>query len=412
MHITHLSLTQFRNYSRLELELSPGTTLLYGDNAQGKTNLLESIYYLATTRSPFADQDSQLTNWDAINEVDPVIVGRIRATVQSGAETYELETRLIHERKAKRQGEGLSFRREVLISHRKVRLMDILGKLRVVLFLPSDMQLITGSPAKRRRYLDITLCQIDPIYCRALSQYNKILEQRNALLRQISEGGARPDVLPVFSDKLVVLGSQIFHRRSAFLQHMAKFAHRIHYEQLANQNETIRLGYQPRLQNPRLVSREANGQTAVLDGEWLMDQSLELIQSTFHDSLNKALKIDLARGSTTVGPHRDDWFIDVNGRNLGQYGSRGQQRSALLGLKLAEIEWMRHQTDETPLLLLDEVVAELDEKRRSALLSTVLNSNQAILTATDPNMFTDGFLEKATCLRVVNGRVDTVQHIT
>ena len=402
MHITHLSLTNFRNYSRLELDLPPKATLLYGHNAQGKTNLLEAIYYLATTRSPHADQDSQLLNWDAAQLDDPVVVGRLVAQVASQQGNTQLEMRLIQERKNGRNA-GHSFRREVLVNRRKVRLMDLLGHLRVVLFVPQDVQIITGSPAKRRRYLDITLCQIDPLYCRALSDYNKVLEQRNALLRQLAEGGGNREILSIFDEKLVQLGSQVFARRTAFLSVIARETQRIYYEELTQGNETIRLSYLPRLQVEG-SSRTEDATDLVALGKWI-ETNPEAVSERFAKATKEAYIADVGRGSTNVGPHRDDWRIWINGRNLSSYGSRGQQRSAILALKMAEIIWMTKLTGESPILLLDEVVAELDEHRRALLLHYVQQSTQAVLTATDPNMFTADFLENSTSMHVVNGRV-------
>ncbi|HQF69891.1 MAG TPA: AAA family ATPase [Promineifilum sp.] len=181
MQVRRLSLTNFRNYARLELDLPAGVVLLHGDNAQGKTNLLEAIYFLATTRSPHASIDQQLLNWDALQGDDPVVAGRIVADVLRPDGPRHLEMRLIIEERGAwtSNGQG-TFRREALINRRKVRLMDLLGQLRVVLFLPEDVELATGPPANRRRYLNITLCQVDAEYCRELSNYNKVLEQRNA----------------------------------------------------------------------------------------------------------------------------------------------------------------------------------------------------------------------------------------
>lgn len=404
MYISHLSLTNFRNYGRLELDLSPGATLLYGQNAQGKTNLLEAIYYLATTRSPHAEYDNQLLNWDAAQSEEPLAVGRLVAQVQTAVELKRLEMRLILERNGRtRQG---SFRREVLVERRKMRLMDLLGHLRVVLFLPEDVQMITGSPGDRRRYMDITLCQIDAAYCRALSQYNKVLEQRNALLRQIAEGSGSLDVLPVFTDKLVSLGSQILRRRALFLAELARETQRVHYELLTNGRETIRVQYLPRLASNGMVEEES-----VALGEWLQtaEASPTIIKTRLAEALRQTQPADIARGATSVGPHRDDWRFLLNGRALSSYGSRGQQRTAILALKMAEINWMTAVTGEQPILLLDEVMAELDAQRRAALLQTVQSAQQALLTATDPTMFTGDFLSKAVSLEVANGRVSHTQ---
>jgi DNA replication and repair protein RecF len=404
MHITHLSLTNFRNYGRLELDLPQKATLLHGNNAQGKTNLLEAIYYMATTRSPHADQDSHLLNWDAAQLDEPVIVGRIVAHVVTKQGRQQIEMRLIQERKSGSRN-GQSFRREVLVNRRKVRLMDLLGNLRVVLFLPQDVQLITGPPSARRRYLDITLCQIDPIYCRALSDYNKVLEQRNALLRQIAEGNGSRDLLSIFDEKLIKLGSQIFGIRSTFIADMAREAQRIYYEELTSGGETIRLNYLPRL--VMKGSGRVDGVSDLVELGKQIESHLETITEQFAEAVASSYAADVARGSTSVGPHRDDWRFWLNGRNLGSYGSRGQQRSAILALKMAEINWMKQQTGETPVLLLDEVVAELDEQRRALLLHYVQQSSQAILTATDPGMFTTDFLRNSTSMTVHSGQIQT-----
>lgn len=411
MQITHLSLTNFRNYGRLELSLPQGPTLLYGNNAQGKTNLLEAIYYLATTRSPHAANDAQLLNWEAAQSGESVVVGRLVATLVTEQEEHQLELRLIQEQKPlPSRNRNFSFRRQALVDRRKVRLMDMLGTLRVVLFLPEDMQLLTGSPANRRRYLDITLCQIDKVYCRTLSDYNKVLEQRNALLRQIAEGEAKQDVLPVFTERLVELGSAIFSRRAKFIAHMSRETQRIHYEALTNGQESIKLLYLPRLfaKNSKISAANAHSSTGLTD--WLETHAgqSEKITDHFAKLVEESLSTDIARGATTVGPHRDDWSFYLNGRSLGSFGSRGQQRSAILALKMGEINWMTAVTGERPVLLLDEVVAELDNRRRTALLAYVLKTTQAILTATDPGMFTDNFLQNATRMQVENGRINVL----
>ncbi len=411
MHITHLSLTNFRNYGRLELSLPQGPVLLYGNNAQGKTNLLEAIYYLATTRSPHADNDAQLLNWTAAQAEEPVTVGRLVATVATAQQTHHLEMRLIQEQKAvSSRNRNYSFRREALLDRRKVRLMDLLGALRVVLFLPEDVQLLTGSPANRRRYIDITLCQIDPVYCRTLSNYNKVLEQRNAVLRQIAEEQTGRDVLPIYTEKLVTLGSEIFLRRAKFLDNISRETQRIHYETLTEGRESIRLVYLPRfnIKKSKIASRDDLNPRAL--GEWLeihQGQS-ERVTERFAKLLEESLATDIARGATTIGPHRDDWSFQLNGRSLGSFGSRGQQRTAILALKMGEINWMTTVTGERPILLLDEVVAELDEQRRSALLNSITETTQAILTATDPGMFTETFLRQATRMEVENGRINVM----
>ncbi len=411
MQVRRLSLTNFRNYARLELDLPGGVVLLHGDNAQGKTNLLEAIYFLATTRSPHATQDQQLVNWDAMQSDEPVVVGRLVADVARPDGPRHLEMRLIIEERGAwaLNGQG-AFRREALINRRKVRLMDLLGQLRVVLFLPEDVELATGPPANRRRYLNITLCQVDADYCRELSTYNKVLEQRNALLRRMAEGQTRgaADVLEILTDKLIEPGSRVLQRRATFITEMARMAQDIYFQDLIGGKESLRLGYLP--------GWPANGRKTtddlLRDGDWLQANATPaVVAERFAAELAAARPADLARGASTVGPHRDDWAIVVNGKNLGLFGSRGQVRTAILALKLAEIGWMKATTADTPILLLDEVSAELDQNRRAALLAYVLEqargqgTAQAILTSTDPGLFTGEFLGQATVLAVSEGRV-------
>ncbi|GMQ79537.1 MAG: DNA replication/repair protein RecF [Anaerolineae bacterium] len=417
MLIQHLSLTNIRNYSRLELDLSPGSTLLHGDNAQGKTNLLEAIYYLATTRSPQAERDRQLINWDADDPGEPIVVGRLVTHLSTLQGDIELEMRLIRELN---RGNP-SFRREALVNRRKVRLMDLIGNLRVVLFLPEDVQIITGSPSQRRRYIDITLCQTDRDYCRALSDYNKTLEQRNALLRRIAETGSGMDLLPVYDENLAKLGSVIFLKRGYFISKLAVEAQRVHFEELTDGKETLALGYLPRLSLPRprlpqpderskSQANQGPNKQAIEDYKWLQDQSnWDHLFERFLEELTKIRDGEIASGMTRIGPHRDDWRLWVNGREMSAFGSRGQQRSGILAIKLAEILWMESQTGDKPVLLLDEVVAELDETRRALILAAVTNASQSILTATDPGMFTNSFLEQAALMRVDAGRISQDQ---
>ena len=417
MQVRRLSLTNFRNYARLELDLPGGVVLLHGDNAQGKTNLLEAIYFLATTRSPHASQDQQLINWDAMQTDDPVVVGRLVADVARADGPRLLEMRLILEERGAwaLNGQG-SFRREALVNRGKVRLMDLLGHLRVVLFLPEDVDLATGPPANRRRYLNITLCQVDRDYCRELSTYNKVLEQRNALLRRMAEGQTRgaADVLQILTEKLIEPGSRVLQRRAVFVTEMARLAQDIYFQDLIGGKESLRLGYLP---GWNANGRSGDGSRAMTDpllrdGDWLQENANPAaIAERFAAELAAARPADLARGASTVGPHRDDWAIVVNGKNLGQFGSRGQVRTAILALKLAEIGWMKATTADTPILLLDEVSAELDQNRRAALLAHVVEqvrgqgTAQAILTSTDPGLFTADFLAEATVLAVREGRV-------
>ena len=413
MFIQHLSLTGFRNYGRLELDLLPGTTILFGDNAQGKTNLLEAVYYLATTRSPYSDSDQQIINWDINLPEEPVVVARLVATIQYDASLPNneqnqktIELRLIREN---RNGSS-SFRREAVVDHKKVRLMDLLGQLKAVLFLPSDLELITGSPSARRRYIDITLCQTDSVYCRTLSGYNKLLEQRNASLKKLAETGRGKDVVNILSERLASTAAEIFARRALFMHYLGKEVSRTHYEELTAGKETAKLGYLPRLtSNPRRTGKGNQNQSADLleVANWLLENAEDrnLIAKRYLEILQLTFDRDVASGNTTAGPHRDDWCFWVNGRHAGQFGSRGQQRTAMLALKIAEIRRMVYETGETPVLLLDEVASELDEHRRQLLLAQVTQSGQALLTTTSLDILPDSFSSQCATIQIVNGHI-------
>ncbi len=421
MVISHLSLTAFRNYSRLEQDFSDGVTILYGDNAQGKTNLLESIYYLATTRSPYAETDQQIINWDVNDPEEPIVVARLVATVESGpttppdhaesettATTKTIELRLIRELK----NGGVSFRREAVIDRRKVRLMDLLGELRVVLFLPTDLELITGAPAARRRYLDIMMCQADGVYLRNLSAYNKILDQRNAALKTCAETGRGKEVINLLSDRLAETAAEIFCRRARFMHDLAQETSIIHYENLTGGKETIKLSYLPRLTKEK-IGRGANANNAELQksADWLNEHSdsVEAVNQKYLEILQLTLDSDLASGVTQAGPHRDDWRFWVDGRHLAHFGSRGQQRTAMLALKIAEIKRLTKEAGDPPILLLDEVASELDEHRRLLLLDQISNSGQALLTTTDLSFFSSAFLNESSTIQVSNGLLTNLE---
>ena len=405
MRLTHLSLTNFRNFARLELDLPTGVTLLHGNNAQGKTNFLEAIYYMATTKSPHTNTDHQMLNWDAGQYGEPIVVGRLVAHIETQDGLRHLEMRLISDR----QGINTSFRREALVDRRKVRLMDLLGNLRVVLFVPEDMNLITGSPSARRRYLDITLCQSDTVYCRTLSQYNKLLEQRNALLRQLAENGTRkaPELLSIYSDQLVGLGAKIFARRAVFMRDLAREVQRVHYEMLTGGQETIRLAYLPRLQQKSSSNGSDEDKPLIEEALWLEEHADDMtaVSQHYREALINVQAEELRRGMTLLGPHRDDWRFWVNERSLSYYGSRGQQRSAVLALKMGEIAWVSAETNDKPLLLLDDVMAELDPRRRELLISSLDLSEQAFITSADVSIFSTDFLSNIHVLRVDDGRI-------
>ncbi len=406
MHIRYLSLTNFRNYARLELTLPERPLLLYGANAQGKTSLLEAVYLLATGSSPLTARDRQIIRWNA--EAEGLPYTRVWAEIVSRRQVQELE--VVIERKPLANG-SVRTQKTIRVDRNRKRRADLAGRLNVVLFMPQDVELVSGPPSGRRRYLDDTLCQVDAAYCDALEKYTEALRQRNAALRYIRDEGGAPSQLTPFEQMLAQQGVVVASGRRRLITALSQRAHRIH-QQLTGGAEWLRLAYQPNF-DP----------TAPPNGEYQMglgfhDQgpppgmgAEELVQA-FQQALLARRQEEIARGMTVTGPHRDELrFIagspaqGTHEVDLGIYGSRGQQRTTVLSLKLAELEWMREQTQETPVLLLDEVLAELDATRRGFLLAQVDSVEQGLLTATDPEMFSPEFREQAELWKVQAGVV-------
>jgi len=386
MHIRQLSLTNFRNYTRLELTLPARVVLLHGANAQGKTNLLEAIYYLATSRSPHATSDRELINWIADQE-EMLPYTRLMSEVAQGDRSRQIEIVLQKEPVGgSGNGERTRLRKQIRVDKAKRRAMDLVGQINVVLFMPQDMALVDGPPSGRRRYLDVALCQVDPAYCRALSRYNRVLAERNALLRQWHERRRDPDELAYWNEQLMGYGVTVMLRRRDAVIELDQRATQLHHL-LSGGAERLRLVYEATLP----ISPQDDA--AHLDSAY----RAELIQYR---------QREIERGMTLIGPHRDEIRFLVNDQiDLGKFGSRGQQRTAVVALKLAEVDWMRQRTGEWPILLLDEVLSELDAERREFLLAQVNGVEQALITTTDPTFFDADSLAGMTLLRVEGGRV-------
>ncbi len=386
MHIRQLSLTNFRNYTRLELTLPARVVLLHGANAQGKTNLLEAIYYLATSRSPHATSDRELINWIADQE-EMLPYARLMSEVAQGDRSRQIEIVLQKEPVGgSGNGERTRLRKQIRVDKATRRAMDLVGQINVVLFMPQDMALVDGPPSGRRRYLDVALCQVDPAYCRALSRYNRVLAERNALLRQWHERRRDPDELAYWNEQLVGYGVTIMLRRRDAVIELDQRAARLHH-QLSGGAERLRMVY------------EATLAISPQDDQARLD-------SAYRAELKQYRQREIERGMTLIGPHRDEVRFLVNDQiDLGKFGSRGQQRTAVVALKLAEVDWMRQRTGEWPILLLDEVLSELDAERREFLLAHVNGVEQALITTTDPTFFDADSLAGMTLLRVEAGRV-------
>ena len=397
MHLTRLALTNFRNYAHLELDLTPGVTLLQGNNACGKTSLLEAIFYLATARSTHAGAERELVRWGASTE--PIPFARVETDVIKRNDVHtQIEIVLVQAGENDANKSNGRVTKRIKVNGVGKRALELLGELNVVLFLPEDLNLVFGSPGDRRRYLDITLAQIDPRYGRALSKYNQVLEQRNGLLREFRERAYNPSQLAVWDQQLIEQGTYVIARRAETIDRYNQLVAEIH-SRLTDANEQLRLVYQP--------SVALNGDSA----QTTKEMRVSIIAREFARQLEGLRPREMSAAVTLAGPHRDEIRFLIQRAQSAQpidaitYASRGQGRTIALSLKLAEVALMRAETGEDPVLLLDDVMSELDAPRRAALAQAVMDALQAIITATDLGDFTPEFLERAHVLRMCDGQV-------
>jgi DNA replication and repair protein RecF len=398
MHLKHVSLTNFRNFIRLETDFGAGSTILVGANGQGKTSLLEAIHYLTGAASFHTASDRHLINFLALEETMPF--ARLVAEVESQERIQRIEIRIIIESNS-HNSEG-RVRKEVLVNGIKRRMRELASSFTAVLFLPQDLKIIEGAPGNRRRFLDSSLAQADSTYASTLSEYQKVLAQRNALLKKSQEGRSPLDQLAFWDERLCDLAASLIRDRALALREFDQLATPIHLE-LTRKNETLQIDYQPSYD----PASQPEGQLglpidAVLDRTGI---SREEIRKGMLEVLKRNRSDEIARGVTLQGPHRDDFRPRSNGIDLRLYGSRGQNRTAMLAMKLAEIEWLKQRTGDWPILLLDEVLAELDIERREDLLSRISAVTQSILTTADLSMFTEPFQRHATIWKIDAGTI-------
>jgi len=378
MQLTRLSLTNFRNIARMDIAVPDGTVLILGKNAQGKTSILEAIYFLATLSTFHASSDRELINLIAAKE--QLSVARIIGEFKKHGHGHRIEVRIIQENT--RNG-GSRTRKEVFLDGVKKRSRDVIGQFNAVLFLPQMMQVIEGAPEERRRYLDLAISQVIPQAATYLNEYGKVVVQRNALLKQLAEQGGDPDQLDFWDERLAKRGARIICERIQTLHELDLIAGRIHHE-ITGGSEVLRLDYQPAYDPLPASERQPALIYTPPDRTQL---TIQKIEAGFLQSLQSQRRADIGRGVTTIGPHRDNFRFLSNGIDLGIYGSRGQVRTALMTMKLSEIEWMKQKTGYWPVLLLDEVLAELDQERRDDLLSRLSQGRQSLLTTTDIQLF-------------------------
>jgi len=390
MHVLRLSLRDFRNYQRLDLDLATGVTLLYGPNAAGKTSVLEGLFYLATTRSTRAGADRELVRWDATGDIGVPPFARLLADVTRRDGPVRLE--VVVQRRTDDDGQLLGTSvKTVRVDHKAVRALDLVGQLRVVLFTPADLVLVAGSPAERRRYLNVTLSQLDGRYVRTLSHYDKVIQQRNSLLRSWREGRrslrAVDEELVFWDREMALAGAYILRERQSAVTELNRLIAPI-FCQITGATAPLIATYQS-----TVVSLE--------DG-----QAERAIAHNFMTQLATLRDDEIGRGQTLIGPHRDDLLFSANKINIGIYGSRGQQRAATLALKLGEAELMRLRSGEAPVLLLDDLLSELDGERRTLLLQAIGRPDQqTLLTATGLTEFDPDFLSRARKIRVEAGQL-------
>ncbi len=397
MRLSRLALTDFRNFARLELDLPRKNVLLVGRNAQGKTSLLEAIYLLSTLTSFQTSAIWQMVNFLAARQ--PLAVARLVGEYERSDGVHRLELRLILESNG---AAGRNLRREALLDGVKRPLNRVVGHFKAVLFVPQMTQVVSGSPDLRRRYLDLALAQVYPDYAQTLSEYRQVLSQRNALLKLLAERRGNPKQLAYWDALLAEKGASLMAWRIQALHDLERLAANVQ-QALTEGGEVLRLDYQPAYEPlPRSPQQIDLPLDAPIDRSGLTKKK---IASGFLAALQRLQAEEIARGVTTIGPHRDDFRLLANGVDLGHYGSRGQIRTALLALKMAEADWIYEKTGEQPVLLLDEVLSELDQARRSRLLAYLRSRGQVLITSTDATVFPADFRTQAVLWQVADGIV-------
>ena len=368
MFLKRLSLSHYRNYDTVELATDRGVNIFVGPNAQGKTNLLESIYVLALTKSHRTHQDKELIQWNR-----DMAMARCELEKTYGTCTLEL---LITPQGKKAKVNGLE----------QKKLSGFIGTMNVVMFAPEDLNIVKGSPVVRRRFLDMEIGQVYPAYLYELSQYQKVLAQRNNWLRQmVREPSVDNALFDVWNEQLAGLGTKIMKKRQHFIQKLQQWAEKIH-SSITDGSEQIAIAYRPSL------GFDVSAEEPVLFRQFML-------------KLSQVKEQEIRRGVTLYGPHRDDLSFFINGKEAQTYGSQGQQRTVALSLKLAEIELIREEAGEYPILLLDDVLSELDKNRQNQLIATFRRKVQTFITTTGIEGVNLDRLDDAAIFHVRDGRV-------
>lgn len=359
MFIKRLQMLNYRNYNVLDINLGPNVNVFMGDNAQGKTNILEGIYYCAFARSHRTSKDRELINWKADNALLSVSVGKERLDKRIDISILKDGKKAIQINKVKIKKIG-----------------ELFGNFNVVMFSPEDLKIIKDSPGVRRKFIDMELCQLNPRYYYNLVQYNKVLNERNSILRNRN---INKDILDVYDMQLVEFGYNIIMERLEYIKKLNKYSAKIHSD-ITSGKEKIEFKYTSTIKD------------------------LENIKENFYSLLEKNRVRDSERGVTTVGPHRDDFIVLINDIDTKSYGSQGQQRTAVLTIKFSSLKIIKELTGEHPILLLDDVLSELDFSRKRYILSTIGNI-QTIITCTGIEDLYEYLDDKSKVFKVKDGEI-------
>ncbi|WP_077215235.1 DNA replication/repair protein RecF [Bacillus dakarensis] len=366
MYIKHLRLKNYRNYEELEVSFENKVNVILGENAQGKTNAMESIYVLAMAKSHRTSNDKELIRWD---EEYAKIEGRVQKSNGS------IPMQLVISKKGKK----------AKCNHIEQRkLSQYVGNMNIVMFAPEDLHLVKGSPQVRRRFIDMEIGQVSPVYLHDIGQYQKILQQRNHYLKLLQTSKQRDmTMLDILTEQFIGMAVKIVAKRFEFLHLLEKWAIPIH-EGISRGLETLKIQYKP-------------------SADVSEDQVLSKMIEVYEDKFAKVKSREIDRGVTLFGPHRDDLVFFVNDRDVQTYGSQGQQRTTALSIKLAEIELIHSEIGEYPILLLDDVLSELDDYRQSHLLNTIQGKVQTFVTTTSVEGIDHQTLKEASTFKVDSG---------
>ena len=381
-YLSRLRLTNFRNLTHLDVGLSPGVTVYYGPNAQGKTTLLEAVYLLCIARSFRAENEREVVNFDAAKAGEQALVD---GTIEKSGQRLRVIVGYQPTQRVGQDNDGLTYnvRKEIRVNRLRRTAGELIGEVNAVLFSAADIDLVQGSPSGRRRFLDILLSQADPVYLKGLQRYQRVVQQRNQLLRLLKEGRAQVDELAYWDDELVREGAQITWRRYLGMQELTGACVR-HHEDLSGAEEKLALEYRP---------------SVLLAGE------VGEVEDNFREALAAAVHRERARPVTAVGPHRDDFALNIDGADMGTFASRGQARTLALALRLAEAEFLALARGEGPVVLFDDALSEMDSSRRHRLLEKAIRYEQVLITTTDLEQVNDFFGAGASYLYVSNGEV-------